>query len=144
VHREGERQAPGGIHAPKQRIGNGVSTLLAGIPHIEHGIHAIDPRHGDGTAADQYHHGGYASRGDATNEFFLATRQPQFGAIAEFAFFDAGHDHGDITGARGGHGLRDLRFLRIAHAGVPEQLEPRVAGGFEVFEDNVVRGTGRE
>ncbi len=144
-HGKGDRQTRRWIHIAKEHIGDRMSALLAGVPHIHDRIDAIEPRrHRDRTPADERHDHRCASRRDGANQRFLSPGQREHGAIAEFALFQPGHDNGYIALARECGGSGNHRIRGIANARVPHEFHASVSCGLKKLESKLMTACGAQ
>ena len=74
---EGHRQSSGGVDFAKKNPRQGAAALLAGIPSVEDGRHAINPLGHVGAAAGRQHDDCLpVGRADSLDQFVLS--EPQF------------------------------------------------------------------
>ena len=137
-HGKRDRQPARRIGVAEQHVGDGVAALLARIPRVEDRADAIEPRrHRDRAAADEHDDDGLCrSRRTRSDQLLLASRQARACARSRNSPSSTpATTIGDVALPRERDGLVDLRAaLSSVDAGVPDQLQPRVAGALEVLE----------
>ena len=113
-HREGHPAR--GRHPPQQHIGQGLPTLLAGVPEQQDRVHPVPPAlTEDRATAHQHHHGAGVGGGHRQDQGLLGPIQGQLGAVA-----------GGEVAARAGRSQAGDRGHHLSHR-PPEGPQPLAA-----------------
>src|SRR5687767_14122542 len=131
-------QPAGRIYRAEHDVSDSVAALLAWIPGHHHGIHPVEPGHGDRAAPDQDDDHRFPCRSDRRNELLLMAGEREFRAVPKLSLLDAGDDDDNIVCARERDRFGDTRAGLVRHAVVPYESQARVTSTLEILQPKVV------